>query len=170
MAVMGFRLAQRANGVSLAARPGQPRDVHGLWPAFDEAEVPIGSITNGVTRPTWVAREVFELATSHGVDADSDDTDGFWAAVDKVSGATCGRSSASCASGSSSTPASGWRGRGAKRGAAEAELGWIDTALDPDVLTIGFARRVPSYKRLTLMLRDPDRLKALLLDPDARYS
>ena len=55
-----------------------------------------------------------------------------------------------------------WR----KRGAAEAELGWIDNALDPDVLTIGFARRVPSYKRLTLMLRDPERLKALLLHPE----
>ena len=38
--------------------------------------------------------------------------------------------------------------------------------LDPDVLTIGFARRVPSYKRLTLMLRDPERLKRLLLDPE----
>ena len=38
--------------------------------------------------------------------------------------------------------------------------------LDPDVLTIGFARRVPSYKRLTLMLRDPERLHALLTDPD----
>jgi starch phosphorylase len=37
--------------------------------------------------------------------------------------------------------------------------------LDPDVLTFGFARRVPSYKRLTLMLRDPERLKALLTDP-----
>jgi starch phosphorylase len=52
-----------------------------------------------------------------------------------------------------------------KRGAADAELGWTDSVLDPDVLTIGFARRVPTYKRLTLMLRDPARLKALLLDP-----
>ncbi|MGB3231401.1 MAG: alpha-glucan family phosphorylase, partial [Mycobacterium sp.] len=50
------------------------------------------------------------------------------------------------------------------RGAAEAELGWIATAFDPAVLTIGFARRVPTYKRLTLMLRDPDRLEKLLLD------
>ncbi|MFD2349176.1 alpha-glucan family phosphorylase [Nonomuraea ferruginea] len=38
--------------------------------------------------------------------------------------------------------------------------------LDPEVLTIGFARRVPSYKRLTLMLSDPERLSELLLDPD----
>ena len=52
-----------------------------------------------------------------------------------------------------------------QRGANDAELGWTDELLDPDVLTIGFARRVPTYKRLTLMLRDPDRLKKLLLDP-----
>ena len=53
-----------------------------------------------------------------------------------------------------------------KRGVAAAELGWIDTALDPDVLTIGFARRAASYKRLTLMLSDPERLKRLLLHPE----
>jgi starch phosphorylase len=52
-----------------------------------------------------------------------------------------------------------------KRGASPAELGWVDNVLDPDVLTIGFARRVPTYKRLTLMLRDPERLRALLLHP-----
>ena len=48
---------------------------------------------------------------------------------------------------------------------SEAELGWTHHALDENVLTIGFARRVPSYKRLTLMLHDPERLTALLLDP-----
>ena len=53
-----------------------------------------------------------------------------------------------------------------KRGAAPAELGWVDDVLDPDVLTIGFARRVPTYKRLTLMLSDKARLKRLLLDPE----
>ena len=58
--------------------------------------------------------------------------------------------------------AKSWR----QRGAAKAELAWIDTALDPDVLTIGFARRAASYKRLTLMMRDPERLKSLLLHPE----
>jgi starch phosphorylase len=52
-----------------------------------------------------------------------------------------------------------------QRGHSEAELGWTHHALDESVLTIGFARRVPSYKRLTLMLHDPERLTALLLDP-----
>jgi starch phosphorylase len=55
-----------------------------------------------------------------------------------------------------------WR----QRGSSEAELTWINDVLDPGVLTIGFARRVPSYKRLTLMLRDAGRLRELLLDPD----
>jgi starch phosphorylase len=52
-----------------------------------------------------------------------------------------------------------------ERGMIGAELGWVSSAFDPEVLTLGFARRVPSYKRLTLMLRDPDKLRALLLDP-----
>src|SRR5205085_6570743 len=78
MAVMGFRLSQRANGVSLLHGQVSRDMFHGLWPAFDEAEVPIGSITNGVHAPTWVAREVFELAQSRGADPDSDDTDAFF--------------------------------------------------------------------------------------------
>jgi starch phosphorylase len=42
---------------------------------------------------------------------------------------------------------------------------WMDDLLDPNVLTIGFARRVPTYKRLTLMLHDPERLRRILTDP-----
>ncbi|HET8780088.1 MAG TPA: alpha-glucan family phosphorylase, partial [Agromyces sp.] len=43
---------------------------------------------------------------------------------------------------------------------------WITRVLDPDTLTVGFARRVPTYKRLTLMLQDPERLAAILTDPE----
>ena len=65
------------------------------------------------------------------------------------------------------TSGPGCAGSWLERGAAEAELVWIATAFDPRwLLTIGFARRVPTYKRLTLMLRDPGRLEALLLDPE----
>ena len=52
-----------------------------------------------------------------------------------------------------------------QRGASTPELGWTEHVFDPQVLTVGFARRVPTYKRLTLMLRDKDRLRDLLLDP-----
>ncbi len=166
MAVMGFRLAQRANGVSQLHGHVSRGMFNGLWPAFDEAEVPIGSITNGVHAPTWVGREVFELAAAHGLDQYSDDPDAFWDLVDKVPGtdiwATKRMLRQRLVDDARRRLARSW----AERGSAPAELGWIDSALDPDVLTIGFARRVPSYKRLTLMLRDPERLKALLLHPE----
>ncbi|WP_221584904.1 alpha-glucan family phosphorylase [Microbacterium sp. G2-8] len=165
MAVLGFRLGQRANGVSRLHGHVSRDMFHGLWPMFDEAEVPIGSITNGVHAPTWVAREFRELVAALGADADGDPED-FAKALDGAD------------------PAHVWgikrvlrerlvvdararlRRSWQKRGASDAELGWTDEALDPDVLTIGFARRVPSYKRLTLMLRDPARLTRLLTDPD----
>ncbi|HEV2798701.1 MAG TPA: alpha-glucan family phosphorylase, partial [Nocardioides sp.] len=85
MAVMGFRLAQRANGVSQLHGHVSRGMFNGLWPAFDEAEVPIGSITNGVHGPTWIAREVIELAASRGADIDGDDTDALWPMVDQIS-------------------------------------------------------------------------------------
>ncbi|UAL28391.1 alpha-glucan family phosphorylase [Nocardioides rotundus] len=166
MAVMGFRLAQRANGVSQLHGHVSRHMFNGLWPAFDEAEVPITSITNGVHAPTWVADEVFELAEADGVPRDSADLDAFWDLVDRIPADriwTLKRSlRQNLVQDARERIAKSWR----KRGAASAELGWIDTALDPDVLTIGFARRVPTYKRLTLMLRDPERLKRLLLDPE----
>ena len=64
MAVMGMRLAQRVNGVSVLHGEVSREMFAGLWPGFDTAEVPIGSITNGVHAPTWVAREVSDLGDS----------------------------------------------------------------------------------------------------------
>ncbi|MEX0428791.1 alpha-glucan family phosphorylase [Nocardioides sp. DS6] len=164
MAVMGFRLAQRANGVSRLHGHVSREMFNGLWPAFDEAEVPIGSITNGVHAPTWVAREVYALAEQEG--ADHNDPDTFWAAVDKVPGRQVWAAKRALRERLVKDARRRLRASYLKRGLSPAELGWIDDALDPDVLTIGFARRVPSYKRLTLMLRDPERLKTLLLHPE----
>jgi glycogen phosphorylase len=163
MAVMGFRLAQRANGVSLLHGHVSREMFSGLWPAFDEAEVPIGSITNGVHAPTWVAREVIELAAARGADPDSDDVEAFYRAVDSVPGTDIWAVKRELRERLVVDARRRVAKSSARRGIAKAELGWVETALDPDVLTIGFARRVPSYKRLTLMLRDPDRLKKLLL-------
>ncbi|MDQ6522471.1 alpha-glucan family phosphorylase [Nocardioides sp. LHD-245] len=166
MAVMGFRLAQRANGVSQLHGHVSRGMFNGLWPAFDEAEVPITSITNGVHAPTWVAPEVAALAEAQGADYHGDDAAAFWAAFDKVPGPDVWRTKRRLRERLVEDARRRLRRSWEKRGASPAELGWIEEALDPDVLTIGFARRVPSYKRLTLMLRDPDRLKALLLHPE----
>jgi len=167
MAVMGFRLAQRANGVSQLHGHVSREMFHGLWPAFDEAEVPITSITNGVHAPTWVGREVFGLAEAHGAGAsDSDDVEAFMAAVDHAPATDIWAVKRQLRERFVLDVRRRLKKSSLVRGFPAAECAWVDEALDPDVLTIGFARRVPSYKRLTLMLRDPERLKSLLLHPE----
>lgn len=165
MAVMGFRLAQRANGVSQLHGHVSRGMFNGLWPAFDEAEVPIGSITNGVHAPTWVAREFRELVAEIGADIDGDPA-AFAQSLAQVPFSRVWGIKRQLRARLVDDARSRLRAAWARRGAVPAELGWIDEALSPDVLTIGFARRVPSYKRLTLMLRDQDRLRRLLLDPE----
>ncbi len=113
-----------------------------------------------------MAREVFDLAVQQGADLDSDDAEGFFAAVDKIPSTDIWSVKRQLRQRLVADARRRLTRSWEKRGSAKAELAWIDQALDPDVLTIGFARRVPSYKRLTLMLRDPERLKALLLDPE----
>ncbi|MFD8797993.1 alpha-glucan family phosphorylase [Streptomyces atroolivaceus] len=184
MAVMGLRLAQRANGVSTLHGAVSREMFSGLWPGFDPSEVPITSVTNGVHAPTWVAPEVSRLGArafgseragngaagaetgrEDGTGAEGADASGRWDAVTAVPDREIwdlrrGLREQLVTEVRKRLYAS-WR----TRGAGTAELGWIDGVLDPDVLTIGFARRVPSYKRLTLMLHDRRRLRELLLHP-----
>lgn len=164
MAVMGLRLAQRANGVSLLHGSVSRSMFGGLWPGFDPADVPIVSITNGVHAPTWVAREVQELARET-VGPDLVDHTNGWEAIAHVPADRIWQTKRHLRANLVGKARQRLRESWLQRGATEAELTWIDDVLDPDILTIGFARRVPSYKRLTLMLRNPDRLRALLLDP-----
>ncbi len=165
MAVMGLRLAQRANGVSSLHGVVSRGMFDGLWPGFDDREVPITSITNGVHAPTWVDPLVYDLAREHLGTPDIE-RDNAWHRISEVPReaiwATKRELRAQLVSEARRRTRASWR----KRGASPAELGWVEDILDPDVLTIGFARRVPTYKRLTLMLRDPERLKALLLHPE----
>ncbi|HYZ56067.1 MAG TPA: alpha-glucan family phosphorylase [Streptosporangiaceae bacterium] len=165
MAVMGMRLAQRVNGVSRLHGAVSREMFSGLWPGFDEAEVPIGSITNGVHPATWVAREVLELADP-GAGALSESGDRDWERVASLPAGQIWDTRRGLRANLVAQVRQRLRASWRQRGASDAELTWIDDVLDPDVLTIGFARRVPSYKRLTLMLHDPERLAALLLDSE----
>jgi starch phosphorylase len=168
MAHMGLRLAQRANGVSRLHGIVSRYMFQGLWPEFDEEDVPIGYVTNGVHAPTWTARELIELGTQTSSEGDPLEIDGpeHFDGVDKIPAADLWSTRRMLRSRLVDEVRRRLRETLLSRGASEAEVGWTDTAFDPDVLTVGFARRVPSYKRLTLMLRDPERLKALLLDPE----
>jgi starch phosphorylase len=159
-----LRLSRAANAVS--ARHGEvAREMwHSLWPQRSLEEVPIGHVTNGVHFPTWIGAPMRALLDRHlGSDwleraADS----GTWAAVDQIPEEELwevrqlqraefvafirGRSLADRLA------------RGDSREYVEAAA----QSFDPHVLTIGFARRVATYKRLELLMRDPDWTMSLL--------
>ena len=165
MAHMGLRLGQRANGVSRLHGQVSRRMFGSLWPGFDTDEVPITSVTNGVHAPTWVAPELLQLAAdSDGLDLLGRSTD--FAPIQDVPAEVIWRLRRKLRTRLVGEVRRRVRASALQRGTGEADVGWADTVLDRDVLTVGFARRVPSYKRLTLMLRDPRRLRELLLDPE----
>ncbi|GAB7190465.1 glycosyltransferase family 1 protein [Kineococcus sp. NUM-3379] len=165
MAVMGLRLAQRANGVSQLHGAVSRGMFTGLWPGFDAPEVPITSITNGVHAPTWVAPEIVAMARQHTGGDFVSSGEGF-DQVAQIPDEEIWRTRRILRARLVADARTRLKRSWLQRGASEAQLGWIKDVLDPDVLTIGFARRVPTYKRLTLMLRDPERLKALLTHPE----
>jgi starch phosphorylase len=164
MAVMGLRLGQRANGVAKLHGVVSREMFKGLWPGFDADEVPISSITNGVHAPTWVSSTVSDRAIElFGTSAVAGHD---WKRVFEVSDEELWEMRRTLRRSLIQDVRARLRSSWLKRGASEAEVAWTENVLDENVMTIGFARRVPTYKRLTLMLRDPERLKRLLLDPE----
>ena len=165
MALMGLRIGQRANGVSLLHGVVSRGMFAGLWPGFDTHEVPISSITNGVHAATWMARDTLALLTPDG-DYDALDDPAIWDKLEAIPDKALWQLRADLRAQLVDEVRRRTRASWHQRGATDAELGWVNTMFDPNALTIGFARRVPSYKRLTLMLRDPARLTAILTDKD----
>ena len=164
MAHMGLRLAQRANGVSELHGRVSRAMFSSLWPGFDARQVPIGSITNGVHGPTWAAPQWLSLGRELLGSTEALREPEVWQRLHDVDNGHIWWIRSQLRARLVDDIRRRLRDSWLERGLTEAELGWTAQAFDPDVLTVGFARRVPTYKRLTLMLRDPARLEALLLD------
>ncbi|MCU1408023.1 MAG: hypothetical protein JWM23_103 [Microbacteriaceae bacterium] len=162
MAVMGLRLGQHANGVSKLHGEVSRRMFSGLWPGFDATDVPIDSITNGVHAPTWTDPALLGLAESRLGAGDTSTADWASPAVsDRELWAVRGRMRLQFVQDARRRLVAAWR----EQNPGGIPPAWMNDVFDPNVLTIGFARRVPTYKRLTLMLHDPERLRALLTHP-----
>ena len=148
MAVMGMRLAGRSNGVAQLHGAVSREMFHGLWPDVTVDEVPIGAITNGVHAHTWVSDGMADLLSSS--------VGPVWDGADKASWAGVAKLA----------PNEIWATR--EKGRADLvtfiRSNFGEALLDPHALTIGFARRFATYKRATLLLSQPDRLRRLLLD------
>ncbi|PPF57767.1 DUF3417 domain-containing protein [Clavibacter michiganensis] len=163
MALMGLRLAQRANGVSQLHGEVSRGMFSGLWPGFDTEEVPITSVTNGVHAPTWTDPMLMSLARERLGTWDTTAADWSSSAVtDGELWDVRGRMRRQLVADARRRVTRAWR----EQNPGAVEPAWLEDVLDPEVLTIGFARRVPTYKRLTLMLHDRERLRRILTDPD----
>ncbi len=160
-----LRLSRGANAVS--ARHGEvAREMwrEALWPQRDAGEVPIGHVTNGVHVPTWLGTPMRELLDAHlrpdWLDHQADPE--TWAPVDAIPDAELwaarNRQRADLVEFVRNRSVADRLGRGDLRGYVDAAA----RAFDPTVLTIGFARRVATYKRLDLLIRDPEWTFALL--------
>ncbi|MFO0695233.1 MAG: alpha-glucan family phosphorylase [Polyangiales bacterium] len=161
--VLALKTARRTNGVAALHGVVSRRMWHVLYPDRTNEEVPIGHITNGVHTLTWLAPEMDQLYKTHlGVHwAEHTAKPETWYPIYEVDDAEI------------------WDLKRVLKARLDRVVGervnrMLDRLglpkspalpLDPDVLTIGFARRFVPYKRADLIFRDPDRLAAILNDP-----
>ncbi|TVP45648.1 MAG: alpha-glucan family phosphorylase [Gemmatimonadales bacterium] len=145
MTVLGMRMARSSNGVSQLHGAVSRHMWHDLWPGRPVEEVPVGHVTNGVHLATWTSRAASEFLTTHLGDWKANQMEAdFWARARNLPDEllwACRRSLREAFLDF------------AHRRAGEQTLRQTPR-LDPDTLTIGFARRFATYKRAPLLFRD----------------
>ncbi|HEX2050215.1 MAG TPA: alpha-glucan family phosphorylase [Actinomycetota bacterium] len=166
MAVMGLRLAGRSNAVSQLHGRVSRAMFSPLWPDVPEHEVPIASITNGVHASTWIGDKIAEVLARKLGRAWVGTGEARWERVADVPDAELWRAREKARAQLVYFVRARLRAQLLDRDVPEGDTGWTDEVFDPGILTIGFARRFAQYKRATLLLSDPERLKRLVLSPE----
>jgi starch phosphorylase len=166
MTVLALKLANTSNGVSRLHGSVSRKMWQDIWPSLPAADVPIGSITNGVHTRSWMAPEMGQLFERYlGVQWEERPADfAVWKRVEHIPDAELWRTHERCRERLIALCRTRLKAQLQRRGAPPSEVVAADEALDPDALTIGFARRFATYKRGDLVFRDPARLAALLND------
>jgi glycogen phosphorylase len=166
MAVMGFRLAARANGVAQLHGEVSRSMFQPLWPDIPADEVPIGAITNGVHARTWVSSEMNDLLTRHVHPHWGEASPAEFARIHDATDDEVWRVKEEGKDRLVALVRDKIRTAAVGRGQAPSDVQWADEVFDPRALTIGFARRFATYKRATLLLSQPERLRAILTSID----
>jgi starch phosphorylase len=168
MTVLAIRLANVVNGVSRLHGQVSRRMWRKIWPELPEVEIPITSITNGVHTRSWLAPEMAQLYDRYlGIQWEARPTDhSIWKRVDHIPDAELWRTHERRRERLVAFARTRLKAQLKRRGAPPAEIARADEVLDPEALTIGFARRFATYKRGTLILRNLDRLAALINHKD----
>ncbi len=164
MTVLAIKLANTSNGVSALHGVVSRKMWNGVWPTLPTGEVPIGSITNGVHTQTWLAPDLAGLFDRYiGVHWEEEPTNfAIWKRVESIPDAELWRTHERCRERLIALARTRLKHQLKRRGAPQAEVERADEVLDPEALTVGFARRFATYKRGDLVFRDIDRLMDLL--------
>ncbi len=168
MPVLGLRLTCKANGVSkLHGRVA--RDMwHQVWSEADREDVPITHVTNGVHIPSYLSRDLVRLYDRYLGPGWTEDPDNekIWARAKTIPDTELWRTHERCRTRLVYFARRRLKRQLTARGASPAEMETVDEILDPEALTICFARRFATYKRATLLLREPERLERILNHPE----
>jgi starch phosphorylase len=166
--VLALRTASFSNGVSRLHGSVSRAMFTDLWPGVPRDEIPITSITNGVHLGSWLSLEMKQLFDRYLGPAWREEPadDSTWAKAARIPPEELWRTHQRRRERLVSFARRRLRSQLARRGAPEGEVSIADVVLDPGALTIGFARRFATYKRATLLLRDPERLAAILDDEE----
>lgn len=168
MTVLAIRLANITNGVSKLHGQVSRKMWRRLWPDLPEAEIPITSITNGVHTRSWLSMEMIQLYDRYlGIQWEERPTDHtIWKRVEHIPDAELWRTHERRRERMVAFARHRLKDQLKRRGAPPAEIARADEVLDPDALTIGFARRFATYKRGTLIFSDLERLSAIINNKD----
>ena len=164
MPVLALRTSAFRNGVSQLHGQVSREIWRNLWPELPISEVPIDAITNGIHAKTWLSAEKSLLYERYlGARWTDEIVDkSIWHNLDQIPDEEFWRTHQRCKERLVGFARTRLKRQMQRRGAFHTELGWADEVLDPEALTIGFARRFATYKRGTLLLREPQRLMKLL--------
>lgn len=167
MTVLGLKASRRANAVSqLHGHVSRSMWAH-LWPWRVEEEIPIGHITNGVHIPSWIAWQMQQLYDRHfpsGWYHHMGEPDA-WQFIHEVDPGELWETHATLKNLLLQFVRRRISRQCRRRGESDDAVERARTVLDPNVLTIGFARRFATYKRADLFMTDVDRLVEMMSDP-----
>jgi starch phosphorylase len=164
MTVLALHMAASNNGVSKLHGEVSRGMWKSIWPGVPEDEVPIGHVTNGVHFRSWISLEMNHLYDRYlGPKWREEHADPkLWQRVEGIPAEELWRTHERRRVRLVAFARQHLRLQLQRRGAPQAEIDAADEALDPDALTIGFARRFATYKRAALVLRDVERLEHIL--------
>ena len=167
MTILALRTSRHANGVSKLHGEVSQGLWEDVWAGVPKDEVPIGSITNGIHTKTWLAPEFEALYRKYLPNWQENLTDPeFWRGVIDIPDEELWNTHQALKRRLVDMARVRIRAQRERNGESPERIRSVNRLLDPEILTIGFARRFATYKRGTLLFSDMERLKRLLTNAE----